>query len=62
MKYLEMVLGASPPDQPVTVHLTVEDGIARVSVHDEGARISMEEQKHLWDRFYRAKGSAVQQS
>ena len=61
VKYLETALGASPPDQPVAVHLTVEDGTARVSVHDEGAGISMEEQKHLWDRFYRAKGSAVQQ-
>ncbi|HEX7735528.1 MAG TPA: ATP-binding protein [Ktedonobacteraceae bacterium] len=38
----------------------IEDQVARVAVHNEGAHIPPEEQQHLWERFYRAKGSAVQ--
>ena len=45
---------------PVMVQLAVEDSVARVSVHNEGPGIPYEEQKHLWERFYRAKGYAVQ--
>ena len=60
MKYLEAALHASPPDQPVTVRLTVEDGVVRLSVHDNGVDIPEEEQKRLWERFYQANGDAVQ--
>lgn len=59
--YLETALRSSPEDRPVAVRLMVENNEARVSVHDEGAGIAYEEQAHLWDRFYRARGSAVQQ-
>lgn len=31
-----------------------------VAVHNEGAGIPLEEQEKLWERFYRAKGSAIQ--
>ncbi|HEX4204032.1 MAG TPA: HAMP domain-containing sensor histidine kinase, partial [Ktedonobacteraceae bacterium] len=58
--YLANALTYSPAQEPVTVRLTVEERVVRVSVHDEGPGIPSEEQKHLWDRFYRAKGSAVQ--
>jgi signal transduction histidine kinase len=58
--YLTNALRSAPGARPVTVKLTVEDAVARVSVHDEGAGISAEEQAHLWDRFYRGKGSTVQ--
>lgn len=58
--YLENAQLSSPADQPVTVHVAVEGEIVRVLVHDEGAGIPLEEQEHLWERFYRAKGSAVQ--
>jgi signal transduction histidine kinase len=34
--------------------------VARVSVHDEGPGIPLEEQERIWKRFYRAKGIAVQ--
>jgi signal transduction histidine kinase len=58
--YLANALTYSPAQEPVTVRLTVEERIVRVSVHNEGSGIPAEEQKHLWDRLYRAKGSAVQ--
>ncbi|GHO83492.1 sensor histidine kinase [Dictyobacter formicarum] len=59
--YLENALVSSPNDQPVMVRLRVEESMVHVSVHDEGAGIPDREQKCLWDRFYRGKGSAVQQ-
>jgi len=58
--YLTNALRSAPGARPVTVELTVEDAVARVAVHDEGPGIPAEEQAHLWDRFYRGKGSAVQ--
>ncbi|HKF38672.1 MAG TPA: GAF domain-containing sensor histidine kinase, partial [Ktedonobacteraceae bacterium] len=56
--YLENAFNYAPADQPVTVRLTVEDVVARVSVHDEGPGIPVEEQGHIWERFYHAKGIA----
>lgn len=58
--YLKNALAYSPPIAPVTVQLTVEDQTARVSVRGEGPGIPLEEQEHIWDRFYRAKGRTVQ--
>ncbi len=58
--YLANALSYSSADQPVTVQLTVEDAVARVSVHDEGPGIALEEQGRIWERFYYAKGVAVQ--
>lgn len=58
--YVANALAYSPTERPVTVRLAVEETVARVSVQDEGPGISVEEQAHLWERFYRAKGSAVQ--
>jgi signal transduction histidine kinase len=58
--YLASALISSPADQPVTVQLTVEGAVARVSVHDQGPGISGEEQGRIWERLYRAKGIAVQ--
>jgi signal transduction histidine kinase len=57
--YLMNALSYSSADQPVTVQLTVEDAVARVSVHDEGPGIPVEEQGHIWERFYYNKGIAV---
>ncbi|HVU69902.1 MAG TPA: ATP-binding protein [Ktedonobacteraceae bacterium] len=59
--YLENAQRSSPDGQPITVQLVVENRVVRVSVRDEGAGISLEEQERLWERFYRARGSAVQQ-
>jgi signal transduction histidine kinase len=58
--YLTNALRSAPGARPVTVELTVEDAVARVSVHDEGPGIPAEEQAYLWDRFHRGKGSTVQ--
>jgi signal transduction histidine kinase len=58
--YLANALIYSPSDQPVTVQLKVEGAIARVSVHDEGPGIPVEEQGHIWGRFYYAKGITIQ--
>ena len=49
--YLANALNSSPLDQPVTAQLTVEDARARVSVHDEGPAIPLEEQGRVWQRF-----------
>jgi signal transduction histidine kinase len=49
--YLANALSSSPLDRPVTVQLMVEDARARVSVHDEGPGIPVEEQGHIWERF-----------
>ena len=49
--YLANALSYGPADQPVTVQLTVEDTVARVSVHDEGPSIAGEEQGRIWQRF-----------
>jgi signal transduction histidine kinase len=58
--YLTNACTSSPPERPVAVQLRVEEARARVSVYNEGAGISREDLDHLWDRFYRSKGSAVQ--
>jgi signal transduction histidine kinase len=58
--YLANALSYAPADQPVTVQLTAAGAVARVSVHDQGLGISREEQGHIWERLYRAKGTAVQ--
>jgi len=60
-RYLTNALSSSPADQPVSVQLTVEGAVARVSVHDQGPDIPGEEQGHIWERFYHAKRTAVQQ-
>lgn len=36
----------------MTVQLTVGDKVVRVSVHDEGPGILLEEQERTWERFY----------
>jgi len=59
-RYLANALIYSPADQPVTVQLRVEGGVARVSVHDQGPGIPGEEQERIWERFYQVKGIAVQ--
>ena len=58
--YLTNALTYSPPGQPVLVQLRIAEALARVSVHNEGSGIAREELDHIWERFYRAKGSAVQ--
>ena len=58
--YLTTALASSPAERPVIIQVQEEGQMARVSVHDEGAGIPLEEQVRLWERFYRGKGSSVQ--
>ncbi len=58
--YLTNALKYSTEEQPVTVRIQVEDATARVSVRDEGVGLPAEEQAHIWEHFYRAKGIEVQ--
>jgi signal transduction histidine kinase len=58
-RYLTNALSSSPADQPVTVQLTVEGAVARVSVQDQGPAIPAEEQERIWERLYSAKRTAV---
>ncbi|WP_307811823.1 HAMP domain-containing sensor histidine kinase [Ktedonobacter robiniae] len=58
--YLTNALTYAPPGQPMVVQLRITEALARVSVHNEGSGIAREELDHIWERFYRAKGSAVQ--
>ena len=58
--YLSNALKFSREDQAVEVRLETADGVARVSVHDEGIGVPLEEQAHLWERFYQAEATAWQ--
>ncbi|EFH88885.1 PAS domain-containing sensor histidine kinase [Ktedonobacter racemifer] len=58
--YLTNARTYAPPGRPVTVQLRITKALARVSVHNEGSGIAREDLDHIWERFYRAKGSAVQ--
>ncbi len=58
--FLANALNYSPVHRPVAVQVTVRDFLACVSVQDEGPGIPPEEQAHLWERFYRARGITVQ--
>jgi signal transduction histidine kinase len=47
-------------DQAVEVRLRTKDGVAQVSVHDDGVGIPLAEQPHIWEQFYQAEGATVQ--
>ncbi len=44
----------SPEGAPIVVHTSVDDKKTRISVRDRGMGIPEPEQKHLFDRFFRA--------
>jgi signal transduction histidine kinase len=58
--YLTNALKYSTEDQPVAVGLAVAGGVARVTVRDQGPGVPASEQEHIWERFYRVEGIAVQ--
>ena len=58
--YLTNALKYSPANQPISVSLEQIESEARVSVHDKGPGLTSEEQKRVWERFYRVKGIAAQ--
>jgi len=58
--YLTNALKYSAPDQPVEVRLQVEGQTAHVIVSDQGPGLSLAEQEHIWERFYRVRGIEAQ--
>jgi signal transduction histidine kinase len=60
INYMSNALKFSREDQAVEVRLETADGLARVSVHDEGIGVPLKEQAHVWERFYQAEAPAWQ--
>jgi signal transduction histidine kinase len=58
--YVSNALKFSRSGQPVDVRVQTDDGRARVSVHDDGAGVPMEDQLRIWERFYQAERVDVQ--
>ena len=57
--YLTNALKYSAADKPVVVTVRREDGSARVEVRDQGPGLSAEQQRRLFERFYRVAGVDV---
>jgi PAS domain S-box-containing protein len=60
--YLTNALKYSAAGQPVAVRLEVRGGRAVVSVRDHGPGLPEEEQRRVWDLYYRAPGVSEQSS
>jgi signal transduction histidine kinase len=54
--YLSNALKYSASDCPVSVVLRCEGSVAQVLVRDQGAGLSPEQQRHIWERFHRVPG------
>lgn len=50
---LDNALKYSPPDSKISLKLSVEDRVAKVTFADEGPGITAEEQGRIWERLYR---------
>lgn len=50
---LENAVRYSPPDSPITVACSYEDGAAFLDVHDRGIGIPLPEQAKIFEKFYR---------
>jgi signal transduction histidine kinase len=57
--YLTNALKYSQVDKPVVVEVVREVAHVRVAVHDQGPGLTAEQQKHIWERFYRVPGVYV---
>lgn len=58
--YLTNALKYSANDKPIRVGLTYTPTDARIWVIDQGPGLSQEDQQHIWERFYRVPGIAIQ--
>lgn len=57
--YLSNALKYSSGDKPVQVCVRLQRGQVCVQVRDEGLGLSEEQQRHIWERFYRVSGIQV---
>src|SRR5581483_8172081 len=60
--YMSNALKYSPSDQPIKVLVEKTTVSVRVAVSDRGPGLTPEEQKYVWERFYRVKGIPAQGS
>lgn len=58
--YLTNAIQFSPDHQPITIQVSKDERRAYVYVHDDGPGIAPEDQELIWERFYRARGTALQ--
>lgn len=58
--YLTNALKFSPASEPVQVRMRLDKRIVRVQVTDHGPGLSAEQQAHIWQRFYQAPRTPVQ--
>ncbi|GAC1621206.1 MAG: hypothetical protein NVS4B11_14020 [Ktedonobacteraceae bacterium] len=58
--YISNALKYSTENQLVEISLRIKGHDTYVSVHDEGPGVPVEEQKNVFERFYRVRGIAVQ--
>jgi signal transduction histidine kinase len=57
MNLLSNALKYSPPTTPVTINATPAEQEVIIAIADQGVGIPPEDQQHLFERFYRAKGT-----
>jgi PAS domain S-box-containing protein len=50
--YLTNALKYAPDDQVISVRLAIVEGMARVSVRDQGPGLTLEQQRQVWKHFY----------
>ncbi len=59
--YITNALKYSPPSTPVIVEIKLDADTVYVWVHDKGSGLSPDDQKHIWDRYYRVADVSDQQ-
>ena len=59
--YVTNALKYSDCNEPITVEVTLEKNEARVWVHDKGPGLSEEDQKRIWESYYRTNNAKDQQ-
>lgn len=58
--FLENALAYSSRESAVDVIVSKRGSKVQVQVQDRGPGLSLEDQKHIWERFYRSQGLSVQ--
>jgi signal transduction histidine kinase len=58
--YLTNALKYAPAERPIEISLRREAAQVRMHVRDEGPGVPLEQQEHIWQRFYRSPGAEAQ--